>query len=81
MARETSAQWADAVERAAPPTANYDPTVQRTTDTLWIILVTGLVGLLAVTVAQTDKVVTKIASGPAARLGLFITSPRQSGGQ
>jgi flagellar basal body-associated protein FliL len=59
---------------------------QKTSDYLWLILVSGLVLVLAVAViglivwaghsmAQTDKIVTVIAAVLAGLLGLFVTSP------
>ncbi len=63
---------------------------QGTTDWLWLMLVGGLVSVLIVAVvgllvwagrtgAQTDKLVTVISAVLAGLLGLFVTSPPQSG--
>jgi uncharacterized membrane protein YcjF (UPF0283 family) len=95
---ETSADRAAAVERVMAATehlgpeaqekalASLGPPDQRTTNTLWVIVVAGLVlvslaavgGLIAWTgngTAQTDKLVTVITTALAGLVGLFVPSP------
>src|SRR5438874_12524991 len=67
------------------------PPTQPTIDKLWLILVGGLVGALLASViglivwvghtnAQTDKIITVFSAVLAGLVGLFVTSPLESGG-
>ncbi len=102
---ETAAQRAEAVTTVTQAAHGLDPAAQlaavtavivppdaKTTNTLWIILISGLVGLLVIALGGliyliaddidgSDVVLTVFSSVLTGLIGLFSTSPVKAGGQ
>jgi hypothetical protein len=101
---ESAAQKAEAITAVAQTAQNLEPAAQlaavnavisppdaKTTSTLWIILVSGLLGLLIIAIGGliyllgedidgSDVVLTVFSSVLAGLLGLFSQSPVKAGG-
>jgi hypothetical protein len=102
---ETTAQRADAIATVTQASQGLDPAAQlaavtavvpppdaKTTGTLWIILISGLVGLLIIAlggliylvadgIEGSDVVLTVFSSLLTGLIGLFSTSPVKAGGK